>query len=222
MLKHVHRNWKKFLHAFWGFWTSQTGAFILAITSIAVAYYIFYVSRPILKYDTEQVTFISAQNQNDYKVMVKGVEYSDLYMTRIYLQNKGDAALSGKDVSKLGHDPIRIVIPKDAGLVHYTLDNTATTKAITAGLEEVNGNLVIDFDYLNPDYQIAASLLHKNPQAEFSVTGSALNVNEITREWSTREFKFWGLWALGVLYLILVLIYLYNHWYKKRRPWRKL
>ena len=109
------------------------------------------------------------------------------------------------------------LIPKDAKMVHYTLDNTATTNAITARLEEIDGNLVIKFDYLNPDYQIAASILHENPDAEFEVTGSALNVNEITREWSDRQVKFWGLWSLGILYFILLLFYIYNH-----RPQKKI
>ncbi len=222
MFRHAHKDWKEFINAMWNFWTSQTGAFILAVSGIAVGYYIFYISRPILKYETEIIPFISSQNQNEYKVNVKGQEYDDLYMTRIYLQNKGAGALSGKDVSKIGHDPIRIVIPKDAGVVHYNLDNTATTKAITAGLQEVNGDLVINFDYLNPDYQIAATLLHQNPNAEFSVHGSALNVNEITREWSDKQLKFWGILGLGALYLVLVLVYIYNHWYKPRRLWKRL
>ena len=87
-------------------------------------------------------------------------------------------ALSGSDVSKIGHDPIRITVPEGAKLVYYTLDNTATTDAITAHLEKVDNDLVIKFDYLNPDYQIAASLLHENPDAEFTVSGSALNVKQ--------------------------------------------
>lgn len=222
MFNHAHRDWKAFMRAFWNFWTSPTGAFILAVSSIAIGYYIFYISRPILKYQTETVTFISSQNDNDYKVHVKGKEYSDLYMTRVFLQNKGATALSGNDVSKIGHDPIRIVVPQDAKLVHYTLDNTETTQAISSDLKEVNGDLVIEFDFLNEDYQIVASLLHENPDAEFIVAGSALNVNEISREWSDRQIKFWGLWGLGILYLILVLVYLYHHWYKPRRLWAKL
>lgn len=212
----ANRDWKAVVSAVWNFWTSKTGAFILAVSGIAVGYYIFYISRPILKYETEKVTFISSQNDNAYSVKVKGQEYQDLYLTRIYLNNKGAMALSGNDVSKIGHDPIRIVIPKDAKMVHYTLDNTATSHAITARLEKIDGNLVIKFDYLNPDYQIAASILHENPDAEFEVTGSALNVNEITREWSDRQVKFWGLWSLGILYFILLLFYIYNHRPQKR------
>ncbi len=210
------------VNAFWDFLTSKTGAFIIGVSAIAIGYYQFYISRPILKYDTEMVTFISSQNENQYSVNVKGQDYKDLYMTRIFLQNKGADALSGKDVSKIGHDPIRIVIPKDAQVVHYTLDKTNTTPAITSDIKEVNGDLVLEFDYLNPDYQIGASILHQNPHAEFEITGSALNVNEITREWSDRQVKFWGLWSLGILYLILVLIYIYNHWYKRRTLWYRV
>lgn len=207
--------------ALWRFWTSPTGAFILAVSGIAVGYYIFYISRPILKYDTQTMNFISSKNQNEYKVNVKGEEYEDLYMTKVTLYNVGDQALSGSDVSKIGHDPIRIIIPEDAYMVHYTLDNTSTTEAVTAHLSQHPSGVVIEFDYLNPGYQIAASILHQNPNAEFIVSGSALNVNEITREWSDKQLKFWGLWTLGILYLLLVILYVYNHWYKKRKLWGK-
>ncbi len=217
MLSDLHKDWKAFLRALWNFWTSPTGAFILAVSGIVVGYYIFYISRPILKYHTEKATFISSLNNNDYKVSVHGKEYGDLYMTRVYLNNKGADALSGNDVSKIGHDPIRIVVPEGAKMVHYTLDETETTEAITAKLEEADGDLVIKFDFLNPEYQIAASILHENPDAEFEVKGSALNVNEITREWNGRQIKSWILWSLGIFYLILVIIYIYHHWYQKRR-----
>lgn len=219
---HLHKDWRELLKALWNFWTSPTGAFILAVSGIAVGYYIFYISRPILKYDTEKVTFISSLNDNDYSVSVKGQKYDDLYLTRVYLRNKGAVALSGSDVSKIGHDPIRIAASDKAGIVHYALDNTATTKAITANLENADGEIVIKFDYLNSGYQIATAILHQNPKAEFSIKGSALNVNQITKEWSDKQLKFWGLWGLGILYLILVLIYIYNHWYKQRGFWDRL
>lgn len=207
----------------WDFLTSKTGAFIIGVSAIAVGWYQFYISRPILKYDTEALTFISSQNDNDYRVQVKGREYKDLYQTRVYLYNVGASALSGKDVSKPGHDPIRLVVPKEAGMVHYTLDNTATTEAITAKITPVNDELVLDFDYLNPDYQIAVSVLHENPTDDIKISGSALNVNEITREWNDKDLKFWGLWGLGLLYFILVVVYVYHHRDRKLFlwPWRK-
>lgn len=213
--RQARKDWRTAVAMIWNFWTSKTGAFILAVSGIVVGYYIFYISRPILKYETEKVTFISSQNDNAYQVSIKGKQYNDLYMTRVYLRNKGASALSGNDVSKIGHDPIRIAVPEGAKLVHYTLDNTATTDAITAHLEKVDNDLVLKFDYLNPDYQIAASLLHENPDAEFSVTGSALNVNEITREWSDATIKAYILWTLGILYSVLLVIYIYNHWRRR-------
>ena len=152
--RQARKDWRAIAAAFWNFWTSKTGAFILAVSGIAFGYYIFYISRPILKYETEKVTFISSQNNNEYAVSVKGKDYKDLYLTRVYLHNKGAMALSGSDVSKIGHDPIRITVPEGAKLVHYTLDNTATTDAITAHLEKVDNDLVIKFDYLNPDHRV--------------------------------------------------------------------
>jgi len=214
--RQARKDWRAVAGAVWNFWTSQTGAFILAVTGIAVGYYIFYISRPILKYETEKVTFISSLNDNDYTVKVHNKEYQDLYLTRIYLHNKGASALSGSDVSKIGHDPIRITVPDGAKLVHYTLDNTATTDAVTAHLEKVDNDLVIKFDYLNPDYQIAALLLHENPEAEFTITGSALNVNEITKEWSDETLKAYIIWGLGILYSVLLVIYVFHHWKRRR------
>ena len=210
---------KYVIAALWDFLTSKTGAFIIGVSAIAVGWYQFYISRPILKYDTETLNFISSQNENDYKVQVKGKEYKDLYQTRVYLYNVGASALSGSDVSKPGHDPIRLVVPKEAGMVHYTLDNTATTDAITAKINPVNDELVLDFDYLNPDYQIAVSVLHENPTDDIKITGSALNVNEITREWNDKDLKFWGLWGLGLLYFILVAVYIYHHRDRKFFHW---
>ena len=210
---------KYVIAALWDFLTSKTGAFIIGVSAIAVGWYQFYISRPILKYDTETLNFISSQNENDYKVQVRGKDYKDLYQTRVYLYNVGASALSGSDVSKPGHDPIRLVVPKEAGMVHYTLDNTATTDAITAKINPVNDELVLDFDYLNPDYQIAVSVLHENPTDDIKITGSALNVNEITREWNDKDLKFWGLWGLGLLYFILVAVYIYHHRDRKFFHW---
>ncbi len=214
--KHFHKDWKETVKALWNFWSSPTGAFLLGVSGIAAGYYIFYISKPILKYETETVTFISSENDNQYSVLVGDKNYSDLYMTRVYLRNKGAEALSGNDVSKIGHDPIRIVASDDAKIVHHTLDKTATTKAISADLKKADNDLVIEFDYLNPDYQIAVSLLHENPQAQFSIQGSALNVNEITKEWDIHKINFWGFGGLGLLYLILIAFYVYHHWYKRK------
>lgn len=217
ILPHQQSRMRRFIYGFWDFWTSRTGAFILAVSAMALGYYQFYISRPILKYDTQTVNFISSSNDNDYTVTVKGLPYKDLYLTKVSLYNRGQLALSGSDVSKIGHDPIRIVIPEKAKMRHFNIDKNDTTDAITAKAIPQGENLILEFDYLNPDYQITANILHEDPNPEIEITGSALNVNEITREWDARTIKFWGLWSLGILYLILVLVYLYNHWYRKKR-----
>ncbi len=216
LFKRNNTNLKKLITAIWEFWISKTGAFLLAVSAIVIGWYQFYINRPILKYDTETMPFISSLNENDYKVTVHGKEYKDLYQTRVTLQNKGASALSGKDVSKIGHNPIRIVIPQDAKMVHYTLDKTITTPDITSNLVTADGDLVIEFDFLNSDYQIGASILHENPNAKFKVEGSALNVNSIGKEWSDKQIKYWTFWIMGGLYLILMALYLFNHWHPKK------
>lgn len=217
LFKYNNTDLKKTITAIWNFWTSKTGAFLLAVSAIVIGWYQFYINRPILKYETETTSFISSQNNNSYSVLVKGKEYKDLYLTKIILQNTGASALSGQDVSKIGHNPIRVVVPHGAKMVHHTLDNTITTPDLTASLEENNGDLIISFDFLNSDYQIGTSILHENPDAEFKIAGSALNVNDIQKEWSDKQIKYRTFWIMGSLYVLLLAIYLYNHWYKHRK-----
>ncbi len=201
------RFFKTTFDSIWDFWTSPTGAFILAVSAMALGYYQFYISRPILRYDTRMVKLISSNNKQDYVIDVKGKKYKDLYLTKVYLYNQGEQALSGTDVSHIGHDPIRIEIPRDAEMRHYTLDNDETTKAITAEVMPYGQDLILNFDFLNPDYQYVVNILHEQPSDQIKVTGSALNVNRITRAVSDKELKNWLMWGLGLLYLVLIIRY---------------
>ena len=194
----------------WAFWTSPTGAFILAVSAIALGYYQFYISRPILRYETNTVKLISSGNINDYAVDVKGKKYADLYLTKVYLYNQGEQALSGVDVSHIGHDPIRIEVPGEAQMQHYNLDNDETTAAITAEVVPYGQDLILNFDFLNPDYQYVVNILHEKPTDGIKVAGSALNVNEITKAISDKELKNWLIWGLGALYLVLIIRYVFK------------
>ena len=198
---------RSLFNSFWNFWTSPTGAFILAVSAMALGYYQFYISRPILRYQTNTVKLISSNNTNEYAVDVKGKKYKDLYLTKVYLYNQGEQALSGTDVSHVGHDPIRIEVPKEAMMQHYNLDNDETTNAITAEIVPYGEDLILNFDFLNPDYQYVVNILHENPTDEIKVAGSALNVNEITRAISDRELKNWLIWGLSALYVLLIVRY---------------
>lgn len=39
--RQARKDWRAIAAAFWNFWTSKTGAFILAVSGIAFGYYIF-------------------------------------------------------------------------------------------------------------------------------------------------------------------------------------
>jgi hypothetical protein len=199
----------------WNFWTSPEGAFILAVSAMALGYYQFYISRPILRYDTNTVKLISSSNSNNYTVDILGKKYQDLYLTKVYLYNQGEQALSGSDVSHIGHDPIRIKIPKEAKMQHFNLDNEETTSSITAEVVPYGKDLVLNFDFLNPDYQYVVNILHEAPSDNIVVTGSALNVSEISRTISGRELKEFIIWGLGTLYLILIMWYVFKKWHRR-------
>lgn len=174
-----------------GFFTSKTGAFIIGVGAIVIGMYQFYISKPILKYEAEHTNIVSSTDVTDLKVTVREKEYKDMYLTTLTLMNTGSQALDGDDVSKVGHDPIRIVVPKDARLVSYNINKKQTSPAVAASLEPYDGDILIRFDYLNPDNQITVSLLHEKNSDDFKIVGSAVNVNTISRAWSpvqVREF----------------------------------
>lgn len=191
----------------WEFWTSPTGAFILAVSAMGLGYYQFYVSRPILRYDIKTVKLISSSNTNDYQVMVGDERFDNLYLTKVYLFNQGKEALAGEDVSRIGKDPIRIVVPKEVGMKHYNIDNEETTKAITAEILPRVEALILNFDFLNPEYQYVVNILHTNQSDDITIKGSALNVNEIKRSISGGELKKWLIWGLGIFYALLIIRY---------------
>ena len=202
------------LKSIWNFWTSPEGAFILAVSAMALGYYQFYISRPILRYDTVTTKLISSANSNNYTVDVMGKKYQDLYLTKVYLYNQGEQALSGADVSRIGHDPIRIKVPKKAKVQHFNLDNEETTSSISAEIVPYGDDLVLNFDFLNPDYQYVVNLLHEVPVDDIEVTGSALNVSQITRAISGRELKDYLIWGLGGLYFLLIVYYVARKWHR--------
>ena len=175
------------MHNSWDFLTSKTGAFLIGISAILVGSYQFYINKPILQYTAVTNNVISSKNENDFKVIVKSQEYKDLYQTNVTLINNGEQALAGSDVSKIGHDPIRIVIPQDAGVTHYTIDKNETSPAVSAHLEKIDNAIIITFDFLNPDNQITATILHQNNVKGFKIVGTAVNVNEITPAWSEHD-----------------------------------
>lgn len=202
------RFFKDVIKDIWFFWTSPTGAFILAVSAMSLGYYQFYISRPILRYSTNTTKILSSNNKNEYSINIKGKNYKDMYLTKVYLYNQGTQALSGSDVSHIKHDPIRIVIPKEAQLQHYNIDNDETTQAITTTLTPYNNNLILGFDFLNPDYQYVVNILHTNPTDNIKITGSALNVNKITQAIDDKELKLWLIWGLSLLYILLIIRYI--------------
>ncbi len=200
---------KKFFNKLWGFLISNVGAFFIGFSALIIGIYQFYINRPIIEYDTQSHSFISSQNDNKFKVVVEDKEYNDLYQTIVIMQNNGQQPLSGSDVSRIGHDPIRIIVPPKAEMVHYTLDKTLTSTAVDASLKEYKNSIIITFDFLNPGDQIAVAILHKKPDETFRVAGSALGVTGISHVMTERQL----LWIVvsvlvGIYILTLILSYL--------------
>lgn len=197
---------KKFLNKLWHFMISNVGAFVIGFSALVIGVWQYYVNRPILKYDTASHSFISSQNDNNFKVIVENKEYNDLYQTIVILKNNGQQALDGKDVSQIEHDPIRIVVPHNAEMVHFTLDKVLTSDAVTAQAKLYDGNIILSFDFLNPGDQIAVTILHKQPSDGFYITGSALGVTDIKRVWTEKEILALIVGLMLGLYLLTMIL----------------
>ena len=172
-ITNAQKNYLNIMNALWDFFTSKTGAFIIGVGAIVIGMYQFYISKPILKYEAEHTNIVSSTDVTDLKVTVREKEYKDMYLTTLTLMNTGSQALDGDDVSKVGHDPIRIAVPKDARLVSYNINKKQTSPAVAASLEPYDGDILIRFDYLNPDNQITVSLLHEKKTATTSRLSAA-------------------------------------------------
>ena len=98
---------------------------------------------------------------------------------------------------------------------HYNLDSDETTPSITADIIPYGQDLVLNFDFLNPDYQYVVNLLHEAPSDNIIVTGSALNVSQITKAINGHEFKDALIWGLGSVYLLLIIYYITRKWRRR-------
>lgn len=197
---------KKFSRKAWNFLTGNVGAFFIGFSALVIGVYQFYINRPILEYDTNTHSFISSQNNNKFKVVVEDKEYGDLYQSVVILQNNGQQPLAGADVSRIDHDPIRIIVPQDAQMVHYTLDKQLTSPAIDVKLSLYRGNIIIGFDFLNPGDQIAVTILHEKPADDFKVTGAALGVTSITHVLTDKQILWITVSILSGLYLLVIIL----------------
>lgn len=207
---HIYYRQSKTVRALWNFLTSPTGAFLLAVSAILIGYYQFYISRPILKYTTETTEISSSSGSDDFKIHINGKNYPKLYKTSVTLVNSGEDALSGSDVSAIGHDPIRIPIPPRVKIIHYGIDNSQTSSDVSAKLIRTDNAIVIEFNYLNPDNQITINMYSEDSYSNFSIVGSAVNVNQITQAWSSAETqKFVISLIAGIILFYTLFIYLY-------------
>ena len=128
-----------------------------------------------------------AKKKQYMQIHINGKDYPKLYKTEISLTNTGEEALSGGDVSTIGHDPIRIIIPPRVRILHYGLDNEETSKDVSVELIPIEGAIIIKFNYLNPNNKITVDLYSEDSYSGYEIQGSAVNVNQITQAWTDEQ-----------------------------------
>lgn len=195
---------------FMEFLFSAECAFAIGVTGIILAYYFYDINRPILEYDTDTTEILSSNNDADIKVHVKGKEYKDLYLTRVTLSNSGGIGLSGKDVSPIKDDPVRIVFPPKNKIVGFHIDNNHTSDEISCRLIPSENELILEFNYINPGSRIIVNILHEKNSEEFMMQGNALNVSGIEKK-SEINKTICCCWVATILfYILMYVLYAYR------------
>lgn len=204
----------KIVYGFWQLLVSNTGAFFLGITAMMIGYYQFYISRPIIKYTSSTSQVSSFLDDDSLKVMIKGKEYPEVYKTTIMVSNFGQEALSGSDVSQ--SDPVRVYIPAQVEVLHYNINRKMTSYDVKVDLSPKEKDIVITFNYLNPDNQIAVDLFSPQDFSDYKVIGSAANVENIEEAWSSQQVERFIV-VIGVIILFLLFLLFKFYLYQKRR-----
>ncbi len=208
------RHHGKFFNKVWSFLVSSSMAFLLAILAMIVGYYQFYLSRPILEYSSSTDKIVSTSASEGVHLHIDGINYKNIYRSVVSLVNNGEEALSGSDVSPLGHDPIRIPIPPQVKIVYYSINYENTSPEVDAQLLRIKDGIVIKFGYLNPGNSVAVNLYSEQDYDQFKVVGSAVGVNEITQTLNHRQTKrmiIWGVIGTIIFYLLFSLWYFHRH-----------
>lgn len=206
--RHMHHR-PGFWNRLWSFLTSSTMAFMLAVSAILIGYYQFYLSRPILEY-TSSTSKVISSSQQGLQFHINGKVYADLYKSVVTLTNTGEEALSGSNVSPVGHDPIRIPVPPRIKILYYGIDDETTSPAVDAKLEYDDNAVIIKFAYLNPNNRIAVDLYSEQSYNQYKITGSAAGVNQISQTMTPRERrKLITLIALGMIAFYSLFTWLY-------------
>ena len=207
----------KLFNKIWSFLVSSSMAFLLALLAMAAGYYQFYLSRPILEYSSATDKVVSSSSSQGINLHINGADYKDIYRTVVSLTNNGEEALSGSDVSPVGHDPIRIPIPPQVKILYYNINYENTSPEVDAELLRIKNAIVIKFGYLNPGNSISVNLFSEQDYNQFKIVGSAAGVNEITQTLNRNQSK--KMLIFGIVGTIIFYI-LFSCWYFRRH--RKL
>ncbi|MBP3545838.1 MAG: hypothetical protein J6K16_01745 [Alphaproteobacteria bacterium] len=211
--RHTHHH-SRLLNQLWNFLTSSTMAFMLAVSAILIGYYQFYLSRPILEYTSSTDKVISSTEEDGIHIHINGIDYKNIYKSVVTLTNSGEEALSGNDVSPIGHDPIRIPIPAQIKVIYYNVDYENTSPDVSVKLENINNSIIIKFSFLNPGNSISVNLFSEQNYSQFKIIGSAAGVNEINQTLNHKQAQkimFLGILGLIAFYSLFTFLYFRHH-----------
>lgn len=183
-----------------------------SLLTIFGIWYTIYYNSPRLRYTSMTQLYVSKNNldgvSQSINIELGGKKYNDLYITTVEIENIGGTALGGEDISPV--DPIRIVVSKEI-IPILPFKNITTSKDVQLKLIQKNKDMVLNFNYLNPDSKIVVSFFHENflNEGSIKIIGSAKNLGKIKEKMSSRTELQLKLFAWGVLMAFIELILCY-------------
>jgi len=173
---------------------SKHNFFSSIVLAIAVCVGASHYYKPRLRYEISTNTFVTSENlsdevKNSFKVIIGNKEYTDLYITKVELTNTGAESLDGSKISS--NDPIRIISPYEVENLVVFVDTFTSSKDVVCKIIKKDKDIIIPFNYINPDGHISISILHNeridSQKESIYLTGSAMGLGEIKHKFTEQQ-----------------------------------
>jgi len=158
---------------------------LIGIISIVIAYRVSRIGpRPVFQY--RSINLIEKEKQalpSDVEIFFRGKKVSRLTKTYIIFWNSGKSTLYGKDI--VDDDPLRFSFGKDAEVLRARIPKiTKKMNKFEARINPMSPNeVIINFDYLDPNDGAVIEILHTSIQRTPECKGTIRGVPKGILNW---------------------------------------
>ena len=195
---------------------------LIGIISIVIAYILYRASRigprPVFQY--RSINLIEKEKQalpSDVEIFFRGKKVSRLTKTYIIFWNSGKSTLYGKDI--VDDDPLRFSFGKDAEILRARIPKiTKKMNKFEARINPKSPNeVIINFDYLDPNDGAVIEILHTSIQRTPECKGTIRGVPKGILNWGRLPYdvlpyrRYLPL-TITFLMVFIILAWFLNEW----------